>query len=150
MFRDFGVAEYLIQEEQLDNQKIRAALTVNIALSWLVGLLLFCAAPFASNFYGEPGIAAVMRIQAFSFLFIPFGAVTFAFFRREPQLQTDLRLKFSRQSNRLGCGDRMCPLRTRLHESGLVFAGWRHRDRSRGRVVPASRLPSVARPQRPR
>lgn len=40
-FRDFGVAEYLIQENELDAEKIRAALTVNIAISWAMALLLF-------------------------------------------------------------------------------------------------------------
>ena len=33
-FRDFGVAEFLIQEKALTSDKIRAALTVNITISW--------------------------------------------------------------------------------------------------------------------
>ena len=81
-FRDFGVAEYLIQEKELTDDCIRAALTVNIAISWLMGLLLYCAAPFAADFYATPGIAEVMHVQAFNFLLIPFGAVTMANFRR--------------------------------------------------------------------
>jgi O-antigen/teichoic acid export membrane protein len=82
-FRDFGVAEYLIQETKLNNDAIRAALTVNIVVSWIMGLLLFFLAPAASHFYNESGISQVMRIQAVSFLLIPFGAVTMAWFRRE-------------------------------------------------------------------
>lgn len=82
-FRDFGVAEYLIQEKELSAEKIRAALTVNIAISWAMGLLLFFGAPLAADFYRSLGVAEVMRVQAFNFILIPFGAVTMANFRRQ-------------------------------------------------------------------
>ena len=82
-FRDFGVAEYLIQEPELKAEHIRASLTVNIAISWLMGLLLFFGAPFAADFYRSEGIGQVMRVLAINFVLIPFGAVTMAYFRRE-------------------------------------------------------------------
>lgn len=53
-FRDFGVAEYLIQENELDAEKIRAALTVNIAISWAMALLLFFRS-IGSRFLSLPG-----------------------------------------------------------------------------------------------
>lgn len=81
-FRDFGVAEYLIQEKELNAEKIRAALTVNIVISWSMSLLLFFLAPYAGDFYRSPGVTEVMHVQAFNFLLIPFGAVTMANFRR--------------------------------------------------------------------
>lgn len=81
-FRDFGVAEYLIQEKELDDTKIRAALTVNIVISWLMAIILFFGAPFAASFYQSEGVAEVMRLQSVNFLLIPFGAVTMANFRR--------------------------------------------------------------------
>lgn len=81
-FRDFGVAEYLIQEKELRPEHIRASLTANIVLSWTMGLLLFFSAPLAADFYRTQGVAEVMRVQAFNFLLIPFGAVTMAYFRR--------------------------------------------------------------------
>lgn len=86
-FRDFGVAEYLIQEKDLDATKLRAALTVNITISWFVGVVLFLIAPFAAQFYRNPGIADVMRVQCLNFALIPFGAVTMAYFRRELNFQ---------------------------------------------------------------
>lgn len=81
-FRDFGVAEYLIQEKELREEHIRASLTANIILSWTMGVLLFSFAPFAADFYRAQGVGEVMRVQAFNFLLIPFGAVTMAYFRR--------------------------------------------------------------------
>jgi len=86
-FRDFGVAEYLIQEKNLTPEKIRAALTANIAISWLMAVLLFASSGAVAAFYRQPGIAEVMRILAVSFLLIPFGAVTMAYFRRELNYQ---------------------------------------------------------------
>jgi O-antigen/teichoic acid export membrane protein len=82
-FRDFGVAEYLIQEKNVTSETIRAALTVNIAVSWVMGLLLFFLAPVVAEYYRNKGIADVMHVQAISFLAIPFGAVTMANFRRQ-------------------------------------------------------------------
>lgn len=81
--RDFGVAEYLIQERELSRDAFRAALSVNIAISWLMAVLLFALAPAVAEFYRQEGVAEVMRVQSASFLLIPFGAVTLAWFRRE-------------------------------------------------------------------
>jgi O-antigen/teichoic acid export membrane protein len=82
-FRDFGVAEYLIQEQTLTDDKIRSALTANIVVSWAMGLLLFGGSQAAAGFYRHPGIAEVMQVQSINFLLIPFGAVTMAYFRRQ-------------------------------------------------------------------
>lgn len=82
-FRDFGVAEYLIQERDLTHERIRAALGLNIITSWSMAALLFAAAPLAGGFYRDTGIVSVMWVQSLNFLLIPFGAVTQAWFRRE-------------------------------------------------------------------
>ena len=83
MFRDFGVAEYLIQERELNNDKIAAALALNIAVSWAMAAAMFFGAPAVAWFYGYPSLQAVMHVQAIGFLLVPFGAVTMAWFRRE-------------------------------------------------------------------
>lgn len=82
-FRDFGVAEYLIQEKELTRDKIRSALTMNIAVSWLMGLLMLLGSQSVGDFYANAGIAAVMQVLAANFALIPFGAVTMAYFRRQ-------------------------------------------------------------------
>lgn len=93
-FRDFGIAEYLIQEKQVDRETLRAAFGVNILMSWSMALLMFASAPAVSEFFKTPGVCDVMQVQALSFLLIPFGAVTMAWFRREmnfrPIIVTDL------------------------------------------------------------
>lgn len=82
-FRDFGVAEYLIQERDLTKEKIQAALAANIGVSWLMSLLLFSSSTFVGDFYAQPGVSEVMRIQSANFLLVPFGAVAMAYHRRE-------------------------------------------------------------------
>lgn len=81
--RDFGVAEYLIQVKELDNDRIRAALTANIVISWSVGALIFFASTALARFFAESGVGEILRVSAINFLLIPFGAVTMAYFRRE-------------------------------------------------------------------
>ena len=83
MFRDFGVAEYMIQEKELTHQKIAATLALNIIVSWTMAAAVFGGSSFAAAFYDDPGVGEVMRVQALSFLLVPFGAVTMAYFRRE-------------------------------------------------------------------
>jgi len=82
-FRDFGVAEYLIQEKDLTKEKIQAALAANIAISWLMAMLLFAGSGIVGDFYGQTGVTDVMRIQSANFLLVPFGAVAMAYHRRE-------------------------------------------------------------------
>lgn len=86
-FRDFGVAEYLIQKKEVTVDDLRASFTVNLAVSWLVGLLLLLLAPLAGRFFGDAGVGRVMQVQALSFALIPFGAVTMAWHRREMQFK---------------------------------------------------------------
>lgn len=82
-FRDFGIAEYLIQARDLTHDTIRAAFAVNIALSWTMAALLFLAAPWVGEFYRADGVRQVMQVQALGFLMIPFGAINQAWYRRQ-------------------------------------------------------------------
>lgn len=83
VLRDFGVGEYMIQEKSLTDEKIRAAITANIVVSWTVSAILLLAASPVAAFYGEPGVGNVLNVLALSFLFTPFGAVAMAYLRRE-------------------------------------------------------------------
>lgn len=82
-FRDFGLGEYLIQERELTDRKIRAAFATNLIISWCMAGVLLVSSWAVAEFYREPGVGTVMRVQVFNFLIVPFGAVTMAYFRRE-------------------------------------------------------------------
>jgi O-antigen/teichoic acid export membrane protein len=68
MFRDLGMAEYLIQEKNLTRQKVAAAMTLNIVVSWSMAATLVLGAPWAGDFYRNEGIARSCgcRLSAFS------------------------------------------------------------------------------------
>lgn len=82
-WRDFGVAEYLIQRVDVTPAVLQASMAVNFAASWVLALLLLLLAPFAAHFFGSSDLAWIMVIQSLNLLLIPFGAVTLAWFRRE-------------------------------------------------------------------
>lgn len=82
-FRDFGVADYLIQEKELTPAKIRAAFSVSLMISWLIAAAMYAASGPVADFYRQPGIAEVMKIQCLNFLLIPVGAVAMAYHRRQ-------------------------------------------------------------------
>jgi O-antigen/teichoic acid export membrane protein len=81
-FRDFGIAEYLIQAKDPSRDTIRAALAVNILTSWSMGVLMWLLAGPVGEFYRADGVTDVMRVQAFNFLLMPFGAINMAWHRR--------------------------------------------------------------------
>lgn len=82
-FRDFGMAEYLIQEKNLTIARIRATFGLNILLSWSMGLLFFTTSWWVADFYRQEGIGELMRLQTLVFLLVPFGGITMAYLRRD-------------------------------------------------------------------
>lgn len=83
--RDFGVTNYLIQEREVDQQKLRTAFTVTLALSWLFAGVLFAASGWAAAFYREEGVRQIVWVMAINFVLIPFGSPILALMRRDMQ-----------------------------------------------------------------
>ncbi len=87
LFRDFGLNQYLIQEQRLDDDKVATAFTLTILISWGLGaLVLFLAQP-AAEFFRQPGIASLVQLLAINFFIIPFGSVTLALLRKQLKFQ---------------------------------------------------------------
>lgn len=83
VFRDFGVARYIVQEVELTADKIRAAFGVAILLAWLVSIILFAASSHVANLYDEPSIRNVLVVMSASFFISPLGSWLIALQRRE-------------------------------------------------------------------
>tara|TARA_R110000823_G_scaffold8996_98_gene31603 strand:+ start:3803 stop:5242 length:1440 start_codon:yes stop_codon:yes gene_type:complete len=83
MFRDFGLNQYIIQEKELNETKIRTTFTLNLLMSWALGALLFFAAGLIADFFQEEGIETLIRILSFNFFIIPFGTITLALLRKK-------------------------------------------------------------------
>lgn len=83
LIREFGINRYIVYEPELNSERIRAASTLNLALGWSAGILIFFSAEPVGAFYGRPEVREVMHLLSINFVFVPLGAIIFAFLRRE-------------------------------------------------------------------
>ncbi len=83
MIRDFGIANYLIQEKELTQPRIAAAFAVALLSAWGLGAVLTLASGAIGAFYGRPGVQQVLLILALNFLIIPFGMIALSLLKRE-------------------------------------------------------------------
>lgn len=95
VFRDFGVAKYIIQVSELSAEKIRAAFGVAIILAWLIAAVLFFSSGLIARFYAEPAIEDILVIMSASFAVTPLGSLLTAIFRRDLQFKKILIVRVS-------------------------------------------------------
>lgn len=81
--RDFGVGSYLIQQPALNDDKIRSAFGMWIAVSWSLGFLVFALRNYIANFYHTAGIANVLALITISLIVTPVGQPAQALLSRE-------------------------------------------------------------------
>lgn len=85
MLRDFGVSEYLVQAEHLDDTVARSAFTVNLCIAWTLAFIVFAASPWIGDFYHQPGLVLVLQVLSINFLLVPFGSTINALLNRSMQ-----------------------------------------------------------------
>lgn len=90
LLRDFGSGQYIIQEQELTDDRIRAAFTVTMLSGWLVAAAVFLLAPYAAAFFEHPGVEKVMHLLAVNFALIPFGSVTMAYLQRQLRFRRNM------------------------------------------------------------
>lgn len=83
IFREFGVGSYLIQEKELNEDKIATVFTIALISGALFFLLLFFLAPLVADFYKDQRLIDVFRLLAFNFLIIPLNITSLTLLRRE-------------------------------------------------------------------
>lgn len=83
LFRNVGVANYLVQERNLTHDKLRSAFGIQLAMSWLLGLLLFLSSGLVATLYKEEGVHQVMIVSSATFLLAPFGGVNLTLLARD-------------------------------------------------------------------
>ncbi len=72
--RDFGVAEFLVQEKELTAQKIRTAFGLTMLLAWSLGLIIFVSRSMIAELYRTPQLANLIAIVCGSFFVAPFSS----------------------------------------------------------------------------
>jgi lipopolysaccharide exporter len=83
MLRDFGVASYLIQEEQLTADRVRSCFGVSLLVGASLFAIVYLGAPAVAAWYGVPAMVGIMRVIALNFLVLPFATISMALLRRE-------------------------------------------------------------------
>lgn len=82
ILRDFGVSEYLIQEKDLTDDKMRAAFGIAIMIAWSIALLVLLGRHAIASYYGEPGVATVLAVLSLNFIILPFASPAYALLNR--------------------------------------------------------------------
>lgn len=87
VFRDFGVAKYVIQEPDLTREKMRSALGVAILLACGVAVVLYALRVPVARFYHEPQLEDILAVMSASFAATPVGSLFNAIYRRNMELK---------------------------------------------------------------
>jgi O-antigen/teichoic acid export membrane protein len=95
VFRDFGVINYIIQQEKLTNEKIQSAYGVAIILACIVSLIMFSCSNLVAHFYGNPKLKGIMHVMALSFAVSPFGSLLIGVLKREMHFKHIFFIKIS-------------------------------------------------------
>lgn len=83
VLRDFGVANFLVQEPKLSEAHIRTAFGAMLILGLFMFFALVGLAPWITLVYDEPQLLLLLRISALNFLVLPFCTVSLALLRRD-------------------------------------------------------------------
>ena len=81
--RDFGVAEFLVQEKDLSPGKIRTAFGITLVLAWTLGVIVFTGRHLMADMYGSPELSDLLGVVSLSFLVVPFSSTVMALLNRD-------------------------------------------------------------------
>lgn len=79
----YGFASALVQDRKIDPLKVRQAFGLMLLVNAAIALTQLALAPFAAEYYRQPIVADLLRVQALIFLTTPFIALPEALLVRE-------------------------------------------------------------------
>jgi len=79
----YGFASALIQDREFSTRKVRQAFGMMLLVNGAIALIQFALAPIAAEYYRQPIVADLLRVQALIFLATPFIALPEALLIRE-------------------------------------------------------------------
>ncbi|MGY0217073.1 lipopolysaccharide biosynthesis protein [Endozoicomonadaceae bacterium StTr2] len=80
---DFGIAKAVIQVEQLNQQLLRQAFTINLLSCLALFLLFFLSAPLIAEFFDEPRVTLLVQAVACQHLILIFHTLPYAMASRK-------------------------------------------------------------------
>ena len=82
VLQEFGINRYVAGEPDLDEDGIRTAFSVSLAISWAIALLCVVLSWPAAAFYDLPGLLPLLLVVAASYFFVPLATVPMALLHR--------------------------------------------------------------------
>lgn len=92
MIRDFGVASYIVQEDDLNDEKLMSAFFVTFFWSYSMALLLYLNSTNIALFFNRGEIVSIINHIVINFLIIPFGSVSLGLLRKEMNFSALLKI----------------------------------------------------------
>lgn len=92
LMNGYGLANALIQKREVTRHMLRQLFGMLVVLNVALAALQIAAAPFVADYYGQPVVADILRLQALIYLTNPFLALGYAIlsrrmdFRRQAQV----------------------------------------------------------------
>ncbi|MBB6123932.1 lipopolysaccharide biosynthesis protein [Sphingobium subterraneum] len=71
----YGLVSALVQAESLSTHQVRQALGIMLLLNAVLAAVQLAAAPLAADYYHQPMVADLLRVQALIYLSTPFTAI---------------------------------------------------------------------------
>lgn len=93
--RDFGAGNYLVQERELTQDRIRAVWAVQLGLGLCLAMMVALASGPMAAFYGDARMRPIMLVLAVNYLVNPFGSITYAWLMREMRYGAIATMRFS-------------------------------------------------------
>ena len=90
VLRDFGVSQYIIQEKELNAERIRSAFSLTLIFGWTLSLIVYLGSSLVGRFYETESIAQILHVLSINFLVLPFGAITLSLLRRKMNFRAKL------------------------------------------------------------
>lgn len=78
----WGLASALIREREVSEERLRQTLGMLILLNFGLAAVQVLAAPLVAAWFGQPKVAALLRVQALIYLTVPFCALPYAMLAR--------------------------------------------------------------------
>ena len=92
LFKGWGFASSLVRDERTDRHKIGQAFAMLLLLNGGLAVLQFAAAPLAADYFHQPMVADLLRVQALFYLANPFTALGHALLVRRLDFKTQARI----------------------------------------------------------
>lgn len=89
----YGIASALIREEELTNHRLRQALGLLLLLNGMLGAVQFVIAPLVADYFAQPMVEHLLKVQAIMYLFTPWMALSHAILSRRMDFRSPAQVR---------------------------------------------------------